>query len=85
MAMPSNSEQAHCLKTIRERLENNPDVRGKDLEISIENGVVVLAGSVATQQIKNDVEALVRACDSATIKEIQNRLHVEYAETDLSR
>ena len=82
--MPSNEEQARCLHTIRERLENNPDVRGKDLEVSIENGVVVLAGAVATQQIKDDIEALVRVCGGATIKEIQNRLNVEYAETDFS-
>ena len=83
--MPSNEEQARCLHTIRERLENNPDVRGKDLEVSIENGVVVLAGAVATQQIKDDVEALVRVCGGAIIKEIQNRLNVEHAETDFSR
>lgn len=84
-AMLSNNEQARCLQTIRERLENNPDVRGKDLDISIENGVVVLAGAVATQQIKNDVEALVRGCGGMTAKEIQNRLSVEYAETDIPR
>lgn len=83
--MPSNNEQARCLQTIRERLENNPDVRGKDLDVSIENGVVVLAGAVATQQIKNDVEALVRGCGGTTVKEIQNRLSVEYAETDIPR
>lgn len=84
--MPSsNNEQARCLQTIRERLENDPDVRDKELEVSIENGVVVLAGAVATRQVKDDVEALVRACCGNMIKDIQNRLDVEYAETDIPR
>jgi osmotically-inducible protein OsmY len=81
----SNNEQTRCLQTIRERLENDPDIRGKELEVSIENGVVVLAGAVATRQVRDDVEALVRACCGKTIKDIENRLDVEHAQTDVPR
>lgn len=81
--MPSDSDLARWLQTIRERLDDAPASRGHGIDIVVEQGVVLLMGTVATQQCKDDVEAIVRATVHGLIRGVENRLTVERAETEL--
>lgn len=60
---------------VRQRLNNDPDVKGSRLEIDVKNGVVTLKGAVTSEQFKVKAEKLTRKV--AGVKDVVNQLTVE--------
>ncbi|HEY9130647.1 MAG TPA: BON domain-containing protein [Dyella sp.] len=81
--MPTDSDLARWLQTIRERLDVASASRGRDIDIVVDHGVVLLTGTVDNQQCKDDIEAIVRASVHGLITGVENRLTVEHAQTEL--
>lgn len=63
------------LQTIHERLTGDSDVDASDIQISVRDGRVVLAGMVPSHQVRRDAEAI--AGSVRGVREVENRLKVE--------
>ena len=67
------------LDTISERLAGDSDVDASEIQLSVQDGRVVLAGLVPSQQARRDAEAL--AASVRGVREVDNRLKVERKDT----
>lgn len=70
---PPDDEE--ILKTILERLSSDSDVDASDIQVSVRGGRVVLAGTVQSDQVRRDAEAI--AGNTRGVREVENRLKVE--------
>ncbi len=59
---------------VRQRLYNDPDVKGYNITIEVKNGVVTLNGTVASEKIRNKAEKLSRKVSG--VKQVVNKLEV---------
>ena len=62
---------------VRQKLNNDPDVKGAKLQIDVKDGVVTLKGSVASEKYKAKAEKLTRKV--AGVKDVVNQLTVDAA------
>lgn len=60
---------------VRQRLNNDPDIKGSKLEIDVKNGVVTLKGTVTEERFKAKADKLTRRV--AGVKDVVNQLTVE--------
>lgn len=68
------------LDTIHERLAGDSDVDASEIEISMRDGRVVLAGMVPSPQVRRDAEAI--AGSVRGVREVDNRLKAESEDTE---
>lgn len=59
---------------VRQRLYNDPDVKGGKLTVEVQNGVVTLKGQVSSEKIKAKAERLTRKVSG--VKNVVNQLVV---------
>ena len=59
---------------VRQKLYNDPDVKGANLTISVKNGVVTLEGRVSSEKYKTKAEKLTRKVQG--VKDVVNNLRV---------
>lgn len=69
------ADDDELLRTICERLAGDSDVDTSDIDVSVREGRVVLAGLVPSQQARQDAEAI--AMSTRGVREVENRLNVE--------
>lgn len=62
------------MEDVCERLTEHPAIDATDIEVTVDNGDVTLAGRVESRAVKHLVEAMVESVSG--VKEIQNRLRV---------
>ena len=60
---------------VRQKLNNDPDVKGSKLDIDVKNGVVTLKGSVTNDKYKAKAEKLTRKVSG--VKNVINQLTVD--------
>ena len=60
---------------IQKALENNPDVDGSDIEARIQNGEVVLTGSVKEERERTLIEDMVKNLQG--VRTVQNEIEAE--------
>lgn len=60
---------------VRQKLNNDPDIKGAKLEIDVKNGVVTLKGSVTHEKYKAKAANLTRKVSG--VKDVINQLTVE--------
>ncbi|MBT2118677.1 BON domain-containing protein [Dyella sp. LX-66] len=72
---PSPPDDDELLATILERLAGDSDVDTSDIEVSVHESRVVLAGLVPSQQARKDAAAI--AASIRGVREVENRLKVE--------
>jgi len=60
---------------VRQRLNNDPDVKGSRLSIEAKDGVVTLKGTVTEERFKSKADKLTRRV--AGVKNVVNQLTVE--------
>ena len=59
---------------VREKLANDPDVRGAGFDITVKNGVVTLRGMVHTQKAKEKAEKIAKKVKGVTSVDNQLKL-----------
>lgn len=59
---------------VRQKLYDDPDVKGHNLTISVKSGVVTLEGRVSTEKFKAKAEKLTRKVQG--VKNVVNKLQV---------
>lgn len=59
---------------VRQKLYNDPDVKGANLTITVKNGVVTLEGRVSSDKFKTKAEKLTRKVQG--VKDVVNKLRV---------
>ena len=59
---------------VRQKLYNDPDVKGANLTISVKNGVVTLEGRVSSEKYKSKADKLTRKVQG--VKDVVNKLRV---------
>jgi osmotically-inducible protein OsmY len=69
------ADDAAMLRTICARLASDADVDANEIEVSVHDGHVVLAGMVPSQQARRDAEAIAES--TRGVREVENRLKVE--------
>jgi osmotically-inducible protein OsmY len=62
------------LERINERLCDNPYVDASDIEVSVDNGVVILNGTVNSRDEKRLTEEI--AEEIPGVEDVENRIHV---------
>jgi len=67
------------LDTICERLAGDSDMDASEIEVSVRDGRVVLAGMVPSRQARRDAEAIAESVRG--VREVDNRLKVESKDT----
>ena len=67
------------LDTICERLAGDSDMDASEIEVSVCDGRVVLAGMVPSRQARRDAEAIAESVRG--VREVDNRLKVESKDT----
>ena len=60
---------------VRQRLNNDPDVKGSRLAIEVKDGVVTLKGTVTEERFKSKADKITRRV--AGVKDVVNHLTVE--------
>ncbi len=60
---------------VRQRLNNDPDVKGSRLTIEVKDGVVTLKGTVTEERFKAKADKITRRV--AGVKDVVNQLTVE--------
>ncbi len=60
--------------TVRQRLANDPDVKGADLEVSVKNGVVTIKGTVNDERAREKAEKITKKVKGVT--RVENQLKV---------
>lgn len=73
---PSDEE---VLDRICERLACDTDLDASEIEVSVQGGLAVLAGSVPSRQAKRDASAIAES--TRGVREVENRLHVSDQDT----
>ncbi|WNL44105.1 BON domain-containing protein [Dyella sp. BiH032] len=74
-------EDDDLLDVLCERLAGDGDLDASEIEVSISEGVVVLAGAVPSRQARRDAEAIAESLRG--VREVENRLRVEGKDTQL--
>ncbi len=59
---------------VRQRLYNDPDVKGHNIAIQVRGGVVTLTGTVASEKIRNKAEKVAHKVSG--VKKVVNKLQV---------
>jgi osmotically-inducible protein OsmY len=74
-ALAVHADDDEIFDKVRQRLNNDPDIKGSHLSIEVKDGVVTLRGAVTAERYKNKAERLTRRV--AGVKSVVNRLTVE--------
>lgn len=69
------------LDMVCERLAANADIDASEIEVSVREGTVVLAGTVPSRQARRDAEAIAESLRG--VHEVENRLRVEGKDTQV--
>ncbi|GAA0697257.1 BON domain-containing protein [Dyella marensis] len=75
-AQPDDEDILH---TICERLAGDADVDASEIDVSVRDGRVLLAGMVPSRQTRRDAEAIAESARG--VHEVENRLKVESEDT----
>jgi osmotically-inducible protein OsmY len=67
------------LDRICERLACDSDLDASDIDVSVQEGLVILAGSVPSRHARRDAAAIAESTHGA--REVENRLHVRHQDT----
>ena len=59
---------------VRQRLANDPDVKGADLDVAVKNGVVTIKGTVNDQHAREKAEKITKKVKGVT--RVDNQLKV---------
>lgn len=74
VAAASSPDDDAIYDRVRQRLYNDPDVKGYNIDIQVKNGVVTLAGTVTSEKVRNKAERLTRKVSG--VKQVINKLQV---------
>ena len=72
-AQNTNSDD-RIYDAVRQRLANDPDVKGADLDVAVKNGVVTIKGTVSDERAKEKAEKIAKKVKGVT--RVENLLKV---------
>ncbi len=76
LAVPAaRADDDTIFEKVRQRLNNDPDIKGSRLTIDVKDGVVTLKGTVTEERFKAKADKLTRRV--AGVKNVVNQLTVE--------
>lgn len=75
-AQPADDD---LLDMVCERLAGDADIDASEIEVSVRDGIVTLAGSVPSRQTRRDAEAIAESLRG--VREVANHLRVEGKDT----
>jgi osmotically-inducible protein OsmY len=70
----NTSSDDRIYDTVRQRLANDPDVKGADLEVAVKNGVVTIKGTVNDEHAREKAEKITKKVKGVT--RVENQLKV---------
>lgn len=70
----NTSSDDRIYDAVRQRLANDPDVKGADLDVAVKDGVVTIKGTVNDQRAKDKAEKIVKKVKGVT--RVENQLKV---------
>jgi osmotically-inducible protein OsmY len=73
LAQNTNSDDK-IYDAVRQRLANDPDVKGADLEVAVKSGVVTIKGVVNDEHAREKAEKIVKKIKGVT--RVENQLKV---------
>lgn len=73
-AQKANNNDDKIYDAVRQRLANDPDVKGADLDVAVNNGVVTMKGTVNDQHAREKAEKIVKKVKGVT--RVDNQLKV---------
>jgi osmotically-inducible protein OsmY len=69
-----NTNDDKIYDSVRQKLANDPDVKGADLEVAVKNGVVTMKGTVGDEHAREKAEKIVKKVKGVT--RVENQLKV---------
>lgn len=73
-AQNSSSNDDRIYDAVRQKLANDPDVKGADLDVAVKNGVVTIKGTVNDQHARDKAEKITKKVKGVT--RVDNQLKV---------
>jgi osmotically-inducible protein OsmY len=69
-----NTSDDKIYDSVRQKLANDPDVKGADLEVAVKNGVVTMKGTVTDEHAREKAEKIAKKVKGVT--RVENQLKV---------